>query len=253
MKVVFAGLDHPIEVASGHVSVLTILNNALFCRLCQSLLSQEGEDAVEPYTVWDEEGEPVKPSDAFIVVRDPFNLPFDDKRLMGQLHERIKQELLVDEEARLRIKELSATVATIFSEICMQFNADYGFALEWDECRYLKAFGFGLELREDASLLDNLIRLIDLAADAKIDETILFVNIRTFLSKRDAIELNERVFFHGMKVLMLENRDLAIYDDIERKVVVDQHFVEYVISHQPECPSSSQGRFCSNGFGAVTF
>ena len=86
-----------------------------------------------------------------------------------------------------------------------------------------------------------------------INEAILFINLRTFLSKNELELLNERIIFHGIKALMLENQHTEIYSEFESKIVVDQHFVEYRSTYQSGSSSSTQGGFCSNGFGAVTF
>ena len=42
MKICFAGLENQIVLSGEHVSVLQIDNKALFCRICQALLSCKG-------------------------------------------------------------------------------------------------------------------------------------------------------------------------------------------------------------------
>lgn len=252
MKVCFAGLENPIVLSKEHVSVLQIGNKKLYGRICQSLLSQKGSKAIEPYSIWSGEEE-LNPQKAFIVVRDPFALPLGHKSLSGKLYSVLNEELLIDEDICLKVQQANAELNSLIAGLGLQFNADYAFGLEWNISRYLKAFGFGLNALEDASLFDNLINFVDLAADMKINEAILFINLRTFLSKNDLEMLNERIIFHGIKVLMLENQHAEVYSEFESKMMVDQHFIEYRSTYRSESPSSTQGRFCSNGFGAVTF
>lgn len=252
MKICFAGLENQIVLSGEHVSVLQIDNKVLFCRICQALLSCKGAKAIEPYSVW-EKDEEVAPTKAFIIVRDPFALPLGHRSLSGKLFSILNSELLIDEESRFGIQQASAELNSLISRVGLQFNADYSFGIEWDISKYLKAFGFGLHVLEDASLFDNLIDFVDLAADMMIDEAVLFINLRTFLSKKELELLNERIIFHGIKTLMLENQHAEIYSEFESKIVVDQHFIEYRSTYRPESSSSTQGRFCSNGFGAVAF
>lgn len=40
MKLVFAGLEHPVELAAGEVAVLQVENSALFARFANSLQSE---------------------------------------------------------------------------------------------------------------------------------------------------------------------------------------------------------------------
>lgn len=48
----------------------------------------------------------------------------------------------------------------------MGFNADIGFALEWDLKRYLKFLGFGTAFQEEKTFLDNLLNFLSYTLDA---------------------------------------------------------------------------------------
>ena len=61
----------------------------------------------------------------------------------------------------------------------------------------------------------------------RVEEALIFVNLRTFLAKSDLIRFSERVFFHKLKVLTLENQATELYRDFDLEMVVDQHFLEY--------------------------
>ena len=130
MKICFAGLENQIVLSGEHVSVLQIDNKALFCRICQALLSCKGAKAIEPYSVW-EKDEEVAPAKAFIVVRDPFALPLGHRSLSGKLFSIISQELLLDEDSRFGIQQASAELNSLISRVGLQFNADYSFEIEW--------------------------------------------------------------------------------------------------------------------------
>lgn len=253
MKICFAGLENPIIIERGYVSTLRIANQTLFARICQSLLSAKGEEALEPYTIWSEDNEQISPSSAFIPIANPFNLPLKHRSLEGNLFAKLYDETLIDESLRAKLQSINDQLNSSINSLSMQLNANYAFAIEWDLGRYLKAFDFGIETSETASLLDNLIDFVDLGADMAIDEVLLFVNLKTFLSKNDLEQFFDRVIFHGIRVLLLENQHSQIYNELESKTVVDQHFIEYNVTFQSACPPSTQGRFCSNGFGAVTY
>lgn len=253
MKLSFAGLDHSIAFNAKHVVVVQISSKALFARICQSLLSGKGESAVEPYSIWDDEGQEVTSSKAFIPIINPFDLPWKHKSLMGMIPKQIEGILLQDENQRTELQALGSELESAIARIGFQLNADYAFKIEWMLGNHLKAFGFDIDVPEGASLLDNLIQLIDLAADANINETLLFVNLKTFLLKTELIELYSRLNFREIKAILLENQEAEASGEFEQKVVIDRDFIEYQVVGRLEDPSLSQGRICSNGFGAVTF
>ncbi len=253
MRISFADMENPIDVADRGITVLQIENKQLFSRVCESLISMLGERAKEPYTIWDEDGCEIRPDQALMVVPNSFDLPWKRKDLIGNLYAHMERELLFDEELRQEIQGLHVALESSVQRLGFQFNADYKFGVEWNISSYLKAFSYGIDISDTASLLDKLISFIDLGADMEIDKAIVFINLKTFLTKNDLERLHDRLFFHRMRALLLENHDAPFYEDVESKYVVDQDFVEYVFDGKSEFPSSSQGRICSNGFGAVSF
>ncbi len=253
MMVVFSGLDHPVYVESKRVTVMQVSSQSLFARITSALFSEQGEWACEPYTLWDDDEREIKAAEAFISISNPLNLPWKHKLLVGALHERLEECLNFDEDLRFEIQRLNAELMSCVSRVGFQFNADYEFKVEWNLRQYLRAFDYGLAVSASNTLLDNLILFVDLVADMCANRALLFVNLKTFLSKKDLNELYSRILFHGIPVLLLENQESEIYEEFEQKIIVDQHFVEYIIEKTSEGPSPVQRRICSNGFGAVTF
>lgn len=253
MNISFANLDHSVTVEGGRPCVLRVENPSLFARICQSFISKEEEEAVEPYTVWSSDGDRLKAADTMLLVPNPFDLPWEHRSLQGNLHKMLISLAREDEELMEDLQDIDARQKSLLAALTYQLEADYGFTLEWSLASILKTFKFGICVRDDASLLDRLIGFIDLAGDMRIDETLVFINLKTFLSKTDLFHLYNRLFFRRINVLLLENQAASVYHEMEREYVVDVDFIEYKVSIQNECLSSSQGRICSDGFGAVAF
>ena len=55
MRLVFSGLESPVEVTPGRCSTIEVENQTLFTRIAQSLLSGEGRYATEPFSIWEGE------------------------------------------------------------------------------------------------------------------------------------------------------------------------------------------------------
>ena len=107
------------------------------------------------------------------------------------------------------------------------FNADLGFGLEWDLKRYLKFLGFGAAPQEDKSFLDNLLNFLSFALDAGCRKTIVFVNLKTFLTENELQTLYDHVFFLKLSLLLLENKKDTMSYGHEHKLTVDLQFLEH--------------------------
>ena len=253
MMISFSGFEHSIDMSDSRVLALHIANQTLFARVVVALLSGQGEQASEPYTLWGDDGQQLRASNVFLPIANPFDLPWRHKRLLGALYSRFEEALLTDEDLRLRMQELHLGMRSCVNQIGFQFNAEYDFGVEWELRHYLKAFDYGVGSREASSLLDNLIQFVDLAADVACDMVLLFVNLKTFFGENDLLELYGRMIFHGIRAILIENQNAPFYNDFERKVIVDQHFIEYEATNWSESAPLPQKRICFNGFGAVTF
>lgn len=226
MKLVFEGLEQALEIDSGFPSVFQVENQALFSRLVGSLVSQEGRYAKEAYSLWENEEE-VSPKGSFLFVPDVFNLPWDDRSLLGEVVKRIEKDLIDDEDTRMGLEKVEQVFASRLMELSGGLSADYAFGIEWNLPKCLKMLGFGVDAMPEEKLIDSLISFLSLALDAKCSKVLLFVNLKTFLTKNELKRLYEHIFYTKTKVLMLENKhDVESYQ-YERKQVIDLDFLEY--------------------------
>lgn len=225
MKLVFSGLETPIDLAPGYASTLQIANETLFARIVRSLASSAGSLALEPYTLWDD-GVELRPSTSLMVVQNPLQLPWDDRSLMGEVVKRIEREFLEDEDLRRGIEAMDSALSAKLLDLGFGMNSDYGFGLEWELKRYLKFRGFGVDMQDSKPLLDNLLNFLSLALDAGCKQAIAFVNLKTFLTQNDLKALFDYVFYSKLTVLLIENKADEVVYDYEQKLVVDLHFIE---------------------------
>lgn len=226
MRLAFDGLETAIDITPGYVSVLQIENSALFARMVRSLDSLGGRFALEPYTFWVDDKEE-KPSSSLMLVSDPLHLPWEDRFLIGEVIKRIEREFLENEDLRRAVEKLDSSLTGRLMELGFGLNSDYGFGLEWDLKRYLKFRGFGVDESPDSSFFDNLVNFLSLALDAGLNKVIVFVNLKTFLTKKDIERFYEYVFYSKLNVMLLENASDDNDYEYERKTVVDLQFLEH--------------------------
>lgn len=225
MRLVFSGLESPVEVTPGRCSTIEVENQTLFTRIAQSLLSGEGRYATEPFSIW-EGGDELRPKDTLLVIDNPLSLPWDDRVFMGSIVKRIEREYLEDEDLRRAVEELQRSIATRLMSLGLGMNTDLGFSLEWDLKRYLKFMGFGVSYQGSKSFLDNLLNFLSLALDSGDKRVIAFVNLKTFLSKNDFETFLEQLSFLKTKVLLLENKQDVNQYEYEQKRAIDLDFIE---------------------------
>lgn len=225
MKLHFNGFESDIPIEPGLITVLEIHNQTLFRRIALSLSSEEGYAALEPYSLWDGEKE-LSPHGSFLKIASPLDFLGQTKTLETLLYSVIEDLVYEDDAMRLKIQSLGEEICTLIQQQSYEMDGNYNFKLDWNIKNYLKAFGFGIEVLEDASYLDNLMNFLNAIKDLRVNKPLVFFNLKTFLSKNELSELYERIFFLKIPVLLLENKQDTIRYNGEKKIVVDLHFLE---------------------------
>ena len=118
--------------------------------------------------------------------------------------------------------------------------------------KYLKMSHFSAE-KAGRSFFDNQIEFLNFISDVSFGGAVVFVNLKKFFTQEQYVEWLNQAIFLGIQILLIET-ETSIQDNInENKQVVDLLGRSDIISDQVGMDVSLQGRFCDNGFGAVTF
>ena len=174
MNLVLSGFSEALTLGSDRVSVLEVHNRRLFARICQSLASELDSEALEPYALWN--GEDRRSSrNHFLFVFNPFELPWSERALMGEVLERVEDMFLAEDDVRQEIETAGRALSERVASLGLRLQSDYAFEVQWEMRKYLKAFDFGVEVDPFDALLDNLIKFLKFASDAAFEK-----GVRTF-------------------------------------------------------------------------
>lgn len=225
MNLVLSGFSEALTLGSDRVSVLEVHNRRLFARICQSLASELDSEALEPYALWN--GEDRRSSrNYFLFVFNPFELPWSERALMGEVLERVEDMFLAEDDVRQEIETAGRALSERVASLGLRLQSDYAFEVQWEMRKYLKAFDFGVEVDPFDALLDNLIKFLKFASDAAFEKQLVFVNLKNFLEPDEVQELYRQAVFLELNVLLLENvPDDAVFE-YERKMCIDKDFLQ---------------------------
>ena len=101
---------------------------------------------------------------------------------------------------------LTATVHEYILDLEQETNYILQFDNELEISALLKALGVRHEEIED-SFFERIVRYIKIAADVLKTKLFVFVNIRSFLSDTQMLELVKEISYQGIKVLFIENQE----------------------------------------------
>ena len=251
MRIVFSTVPVSVELSDKKVSVLEIVNNHLFAQICSSLIEKDEESREMSFSLWDEDKE-IKPEQNILYVDSPLSLPWDDKKLNNKFLEYVSKEINLDEQRRSRIIDVVSVINEEIFQVSSGFNASYELQTEWDMAKYLKMSHFSAK-KAGRSFFDNQIEFLNFISDVSFRGAVVFVNLKKFFTQEQYVEWSNQVVFLGIQTLLIET-ETSIQDNInENKQAIDLLDCSDIISDPVGMDVSLQGRFCDNGFGAVTF
>lgn len=226
MKLQFLRFENEVVLSDDSVATLQVEDRLLFSRMVQSLVSGLGEQACEPYCMWDDSGKKVPPRKAFFVVDALPQVPLSDRSMLGKLYAKLEGDI---DDGTLFPAELDETflrLRQMLESSSVELWGRYEFGVDWSPALFLKAFGFQPVQEDGDTLLDNCIRFFELCVDIGFDKPVILVNAKSFFGEKDLSELFSQAIFHGIPLMLIESwSDGSMYEN-ERKMVIDQDFLE---------------------------
>ena len=223
MKLQFTRLNLTVDIDPEMPTCLQIENRALFSRIVSSLASELGQDAVEPYVIWNDAGKEINPKKAIALLNGLPSVPWDSKALMGKLYTKVMHSLAQSPDLEIRLQELSNEVMDEIERLGLEYHGRYEFGVEWSPEVLLKAFGYAPVFEESQLFLDNCIRYFEMCVDVGYQVSHFLVNAKSFLDDNEVQALYDQAFFLEMPLVLLESwHDDRVFEK-ERKIVLDQH------------------------------
>lgn len=226
MKIRFNGLSKIINLNKGNPYFVCIENHHLYTRLICSLLSESGEEAPEPYTLWSDSDEKLKPKNHFLWVTDPLHLPYENKLLMGEALNRIANNFIENCEMQEEFEDLTRQLYKLFSLEIYQYRGNYAISPDIDIHKILKLMSFSPDFSGSNNFIEELINFIHIARDGSLTKPIIFVGICSFLTDKELKLLLEEIKKSNLSVLFFENR--MHFDTLykEEHILLDLDFLE---------------------------
>ena len=226
MKIRFSGLSKIINLNKGNPYFVCIENHHLYTRLICSLLSESDEEAPEPYTLWSDSDEKLKPKNNFLWVTDPFHLPYENKLLMGEALNRIANNFIENCEMQEEFEDLTRQLYKLFSLEIYQYRGNYAISPDIDIHKILKLMSFSPDFSGNNNFIEELINFIHIARDVSLTKPIIFVGICSFLTDKEVKLLLEEIKKSNLSVLFFENR--MHFDTLyeEEHILLDLDFLE---------------------------
>lgn len=227
MKINVEYLDNEIVISNDNIFNIEIENKAYFYRLINDLnyISNSIDLLSEDNIKFFKDGIELNLFSKIDMYIDYFNIDFNSKKIINALYKSLKNNIFEGDKSKINSYYLK--IKNILSKSFLDYNLPLLISSEYDIDTILKLLKVSIEKKK--YLLDNLLILIDINSTFKINELLIFVNLKQYLNKEELNELYKYSIYNNVKILLIDSQCYGTCNKYEKKLIIDSNLDEFLI------------------------
>ena len=227
MKINIEYIDNEIIMPDNKVFNIEIENKIYFYRLINELnyISNGADSPEEDNIKFFKNNNELNLFNKIDVYIDYFNIDFNSKKIINSLYRALKTT--ISEEDKIKIANYYLKIKNILSKSFLDYNLPLTISSEYDIELIFKLLKINVEKKN--YLLDNLLILIDINNIFKINELLIFVNLKQYLNKEELNELYKYSVYNNVKILLIDSQSYGTCNEYEKKLIIDSNLDEFLL------------------------
>ncbi len=221
MNLVTKYLENSLEIKSKTINTLVIEDTHYFSLFLKGLIEATEIESDEFELI--EDYKTVDMTKYVEVIFDIFNLEANSANILKKMYSELEEDLNTQEVYTKKV-ELESIIANITDELIYRSR----FSLKVGEINYQNLFK-AIEIEfdyEKNSVLERLIEYIKVTSELLKIKVYIIVNLDSFLSEEELVELEKFLLYNDIKVLALQNAIRREVKPSENLRIVDKDLCE---------------------------
>lgn len=163
----------------------------------------------------------------YVMIWDLFNINLNDKKILNAIINHIQNELNIDVDTFRRMADNYKQCVDVVERILLDLPFEVEVKRQFVMADFAKMLTLKVVDTTSDSLMDKVLKLIDITAFTKNCELVVFVNLKMFFDEEELVEIYKYAVYNGINILILESsiceRSLAY----EQVLYIDNDFEEF--------------------------
>lgn len=225
MKLVINFLDNDLYINSERVLSIEIENKSYFYRIVNCFNSLYIGDKKDDINFYDEKFNEINLNNKILIMYDFFNFDFNSKKNNSRIYKLIENNL--DEKAQQLFNNLYSKLLKLLKNELNYLDINICLDEEYKIENLLKIVKLSIEKKD--SLMDNLFLLIDIEKILKVNEVLVFINLKQYLSKDELKEFYKYIVYNNLNAVFIDSQTYGISNSMETKIIIDDNLNEFVL------------------------
>ena len=221
MNLVSQYLENSYEIKAKALNTLVIENTEHFANFLRTLIEVSNKESEEIELIDDYKKLDI--SKTTDIIFDLFNIEANAAAILKKLYTELEEDLC-SEDMYIKKLEMESAVANIVDELTYRSR----FSIKSDEINYQNLFkALSVEFDyEKTSILDRLTEYIKVSSELLNKKLFIIVNLDSFLTEEDLLELSKFLCYNEIKLLALQNTITREVKTCENLRIIDQDLCE---------------------------
>lgn len=221
MNLVSEQFENSFEIKSKTLNTLVIEDTRNFANFIRTLIEVSNKESEEIELI--DNYKKLDVSKTTDIIFDLFNIEANAATILKKLYTELEEDLC-SEDMYIKKIEMESTIANIVDELAYRSR----FSLKSDEINYQNFFkALLVEFDyETASILDRLIEYIKASSELLNKKLFIIVNLDSFLTDEELLELTNFLCYNEIKLLALQNKITREVKACEHLRIIDQDLCE---------------------------
>lgn len=225
MKLKVNYFDNSIDIFNNNITTIEILNKKYFYRLIKDLMEIEIGIPTEDI-IFSNNNEIINLSGKINIITDYFQFNFDSKKYNNFITKYVANSIN-DNGKNSIIKNLKNLNLSIKKEL-NKFDLPLSISNEETFENIIKSFKIVIN-NIDNDLLENLLLIIDIEKTFKINNIIVFVNLKQLLTNDELVELYKYAIYNEIKLIMIDSNYYENKLNYENKLIINDDLTEFIV------------------------
>lgn len=225
MKIVVNFIDNEIAVENNNVFNIEVENKVYFYRLINEFNLISKGVISENIFFLDEDSNELNLLNKIDLYIDYFNIEFNSKKIINNLYKLLKSN--IDEENKIKINKCYLKIKSILAKSFLDYNLPLVINDDFDIDTILKLLKVTIDSKNN--LLNNLFLLIDINNNFRINELLIFVNLKQYLTLEELNEFYKYSIYSDIKILLIDSQCYGVTNKFEKKLIIDGNLDEFLL------------------------
>lgn len=225
MKINIDYIENEIILLDNKIFTLEIENKSYFYRLINDFNLVSKNVLSDNIKFFDDKNSEINLSNKIDVFVDYFNIDFNSKKITNSLYKLISTNIGDDDKSKL--ENYYVKIKNVLSKSFLDYNLPLIINDEFNIEIVLKLLKVNIESKNN--LLDNLFLLIDINNIFHINELIIFVNLKQYLSNDELLELYKYCLYNNVRILLIDSQCYGVTNKFEKKLIIDGNLDEFLL------------------------